>query len=177
MEKILIGTVSQSKINIIKSFFERGHEKFCFVSLDVLSGISEQPLSEEETIVGSINRAKNAIKKYNKDFVFSLGLEAGLVKMNDIHHLVCAVSIIDEERNIFTGVSKRLPLPFSVSSEIDKKKEFGVTIRKFSGSPNGRSSKEVFNLVKELIDRKKTFKEALSIAYFKYNYKFLFLKK
>ena len=47
------------------------------VGIEASSGISEQPLSMDETIEGAKNRAKNCFK----DCDYSIGLESGLMKV------------------------------------------------------------------------------------------------
>ena len=57
MNKILLGTTSENKIKIVRDYF---NNNFDVIPKGVESGILEQPLSEEMTIKGAINRAKNA---------------------------------------------------------------------------------------------------------------------
>ena len=45
------------------------------VGMRVDSGVSEQPLTMEETVQGAVNRAKNC----HKDCDFSIGIESGLI--------------------------------------------------------------------------------------------------
>lgn len=176
--KILIGTTSEQKINIIKKFLvSRNLTDAEIKPFGVESGIADQPLDEKTTIQGSITRAMNAVKANGEgDFDFSLGLEAGLEEINGIYHIVCTASIVDEDNNIYTGVSKKLPLPTEVSSEVKKGGEFGVIIREFDAKTNGKPE-EIESLVKELINRTDGFSEAFGIAFLKYGNRDFFKQK
>ena len=71
--KIIIGSKNPAKITAVKNVFLMKGE---FVSLDIPSGVSEQPFSDEETIKGAINRAVGALKQGNGDI--GIGLEGGV---------------------------------------------------------------------------------------------------
>lgn len=162
--KILVGTTNQDKINIVRDFFKNKGCRYEVVPVEVESAIDEQPLDQETTINGSINRAMNAVKS-DLQHDLSLGLEGGLVLINGLYHLVCVVSVIDKEGNIYTGISKKLPLPKGVSERIKNGGHFHVAIREFKTTPNNKK------LVQELINREQSFKQALDSALMKYKNK------
>jgi len=85
--KIILGSTSEQKIKIIKDLISDAE----IVPVSVESGITDQPLDEETTIRGSINRAQNAIIAHNDVFDFSIGLEGGLSFINGIYNLVCVL--------------------------------------------------------------------------------------
>lgn len=68
------------------------------LGLNVSSEISKQPKSLDETILGSINRARNAFQ----DCDLSFGLEDGLMKVpysNSDYMNICACVIYDGQNN------------------------------------------------------------------------------
>jgi inosine/xanthosine triphosphatase len=71
--KIIIGSNNPAKIEAVKAAFGEGHEFFPF---DAPSEVSNMPFSDEETIQGAINRARNALKIGEGDF--GIGLEGGV---------------------------------------------------------------------------------------------------
>jgi len=156
MNKILLGTTSENKINIVKEFFK--NDDFEIVSKNVVSGILEQPLSEETTIEGAINRAKNAIVG-ETDYLFSVGLEGGLAIIDSVYNLVCVAAVFYKNKT-YIGISNKIKLPKSVSDDIKTGKEFGKVIREYK-STNDKESE----IIEELITRKKSFLEALNGAY------------
>lgn len=172
---ILIGTTSEQKINIVKDVLSTKQIEGELIPTEVESNIIGQPLDEATTIQGSINRALNAIQKnVGMTYDFSLGLEGGLVLINDNFNLVCAVSIIDKTGNVYTGVSKKTPLPKEVSGGIKNGGEFGTLIREFEKNMTGEND-DMKNLVAELINRTRSFSEALESALMQYQHKKYFL--
>jgi non-canonical (house-cleaning) NTP pyrophosphatase len=59
--KIIIGSKNPAKNQAVKNAFPEKNVEF--VSLDIPSGVSEQPFSDEETITGAKNRAVNALQQ------------------------------------------------------------------------------------------------------------------
>ena len=73
--RILVGSNNPVKINAV----QRAFSKFWDVeisNMEVDSGVSDMPMSDEESIKGALNRAMNAMQP-NIDF--SVGLEGGLI--------------------------------------------------------------------------------------------------
>lgn len=110
MIKIAIGTTSRYKINAIRKTLHEVDFEFESNSVDVDSGISEQPLNLGETKQGSINRAKAAISKVN-DCDFGLGVEFGYEPINESFHMICWASIATKNGEIFSEHSSSLQLP------------------------------------------------------------------
>ena len=163
MESILIGTTSESKLKIVKDFFEQQGKEYNILPQDVSSEIVDQPLDEDTTILGATNRARNAAKN-GREFAFSIGLEGGLLKINGLYYLICVAVMIDSQGKKFIGMSSELPLPKKVSDQIDDGDQFGDAIRVFR-KENSDKSKILVNHLDELIERKKSFTEALRTAF------------
>ena len=72
--KIIIGSKNPAKITAVKKAFSDSEVEWIF--MDIPSGVSEQPFSDDETIKGAKNRALNALKEGNG--VFGIGLEGGV---------------------------------------------------------------------------------------------------
>ncbi len=153
--KIALGTTNPDKKVFLEEVLIKNHNLSCITtSFDVRSNVSDQPLTKEETITGSINRAKNC---FNKNFDISVGMEAGLIRRNEIMHLFCAVTLFDGKTN-FTGVSNLSPIPEEVSQKIINGESFGIAIREYY---ENHKNKNVF----DLITRERNFKEAINNAY------------
>ena len=72
--KIAIGTENQAKVSAVKDIVTQifGNEvEFYTTKTD--SQVRDQPLSDEEGILGAINRAYQSINKFNSDY--GVGLE------------------------------------------------------------------------------------------------------
>ncbi|MCK9906672.1 inosine/xanthosine triphosphatase, partial [Frankia sp. Cpl3] len=70
--RVALGTTNRAKREAV--VLAMGNEPSC---LSVPSGVSDQPLSEAETIEGAINRARNVLELV-PDAQIGLGLEGGL---------------------------------------------------------------------------------------------------
>lgn len=91
-------------------------DTFNIISIEVNSDVSKQPLSDEETIQGALNRAK----KLPRDGI-RIGLEAGVQIQNDILFLVNWGVLIDQNDNIYYAGGTRIPLDDFVKEELFEK--------------------------------------------------------
>lgn len=175
MYKVLLGTTSQSKLDIVRSTLQSDYE---IIPVDVESGIPGQPLDENITIEGAINRAKNATNS-SQEYIFSIGLEGGLEKINDLYYLLCVVALVDRNGSVYIGISNKLPLPREVSECIGNGEQFGVAIREFMKNIQNNSlnnSTQLIEHVQELVDRKKSFLIALNTALFAFKFSDKFVR-
>lgn len=72
--RVAIGSKNPAKINAVKNVF-----KDEIISVDAESGVSEQPMSDEETIKGAINRAIQAAELGEAEI--GIGLEGASSKL------------------------------------------------------------------------------------------------
>lgn len=102
MSKVYIGTTNIVKISAIQEVLNDEN----VIGMNVSSGVSPQPKSDEETMQGALNRAK-ALPSGHLRF----GLEAGVEIHNSKVFLINWGVLIDEKDNIYYGGGTRLPLP------------------------------------------------------------------
>jgi inosine/xanthosine triphosphatase len=166
--KINVGSQNQNKVRAVEEalaeFPEYKNSKV--EGLEVDSGVSNQPKSIEETLDGAMNRAKNAFKNCD----YSVGLEAGLMKMPHtksgyVDVTMCA--IYDGKRfhlggsSIFEYPKSMVDLIFSKNYEVDEAAyEIGITDNVRIGKANGM----IDLLTKGRITRKDYTKEAVTNA-------------
>ncbi len=79
MQKVIIASKNPVKINCTKEGFEKifPDQSFDFEGVSVPSDVSDQPMTDEETLQGAINRAENARKKV-PDANYWVGIEGGI---------------------------------------------------------------------------------------------------
>jgi inosine/xanthosine triphosphatase len=168
MKKIALGTISENKQRILAAYlkvFQKDNE-YIIVPCDVASDIADQPLSEEITITGAINRAQNALRA-EPISDYGMGLEAGLVEVEDLgYFLVCVCALLKTDEAIHLGISGKIPLPIEVSRIIKAGDSFGKTIREFQNTCNDGAKKE---WAKRLISRECEFSDAICRAFFSLN--------
>ena len=90
MVKIALGTKNPAKIKAGELAARELSAEL--ISIDVSSEVSEQPFSDEETIDGAINRARNAMKE--ADAEFGLGLEGGVVTVSYTHLTLPTMAVV-----------------------------------------------------------------------------------
>lgn len=163
--KIILGSTSESKRKFVEEVLNNFKIDHNIVQIEVFSDITDQPLDEDTTVQGSINRAKNAMKKDNSADL-AIGLEGGLDEVaGKGYFLVCVASIYDKQ-DVYVGVSSKLQLPLEVSIGVKQGLQFGDLIRKYAKDhDNDDTIKAIIN---ELTSRNKSFNEALTNAYLTY---------
>ena len=83
MKKIVVASKNPVKINAVRDAFEKmfPNEVFNMEGISVSSGVSDQPISDTETLQGALNRAGNA-EKENLHADFWVGIEGGIEEKN-----------------------------------------------------------------------------------------------
>jgi inosine/xanthosine triphosphatase len=165
MKKIVIASKNPVKIQAVKNGFKKmfPSQKFEFISVSVPSGVSDQPLSNNETFLGAKNRADNASKEL-KDADFYCGIEGGIGPIDNEMEAFAWVVVKSVDRY---GKSRTATffLPKQVVQLIKEGKELGdaddiVFNRKNSKQENGA----VGILTGDIIDRTKYYTEAIILA-------------
>ena len=84
MQKVIVASKNPVKINCTKEGFEKifTDSTFVFEGVSVPSDVSDQPMTDKETLQGAINRAKNAQQR-SPDADFWVGIEGGIDEVED----------------------------------------------------------------------------------------------
>lgn len=174
--KVVVASKNPVKINASKSAFKKvfPDKKIDFVSVDVPSGVSAQPLGRTETIKGAINRTRNAFKKIKGDFY--VGIEGGVNKKMDIE--TAWVVVRDIKGNLGKSSTSSFLLPHQVTNELRKGKELAEAADKISGTKNIKHNEGAIGwLTHGVIDRKKYYVQAIVIALIPFVNKKLYFEK
>jgi inosine/xanthosine triphosphatase len=114
---IAVGSKNPTKIAAVKDVFDYYFEDVKVEGIDAQSGVSEQPLSEEETYQGALNRAKGALQA-SPDAEYGVGVEGGLTKAVYGWYESSLVVIINKNGEVGVGSSGGLVLPDKISEMI-----------------------------------------------------------
>ena len=136
------------------------------VSIEILSGVSEQPISLEETVNGAVNRAMNSFQNCD----YSFGIESGLMQVPNSrtgYMDFCACVIYDGKTHSL-GLSRAFELPLGVVRKVferglnlnDAFVEEGLTKDRRIGAHGG----VIKLLTKGRVDRKEYTKDAIRMA-------------
>ncbi len=79
MRKIIIASQNPAKVNAVRSAFSTvfPDQEWEFIGVSVPSEVADQPMSDEETKQGALNRVRNA-KQRHPGAEYYVGLEAGI---------------------------------------------------------------------------------------------------
>ncbi len=161
--KIAIGSTNPVKFEAVKDGLKEAFSGADFVAIEVMSGVSDQPIGDEETKKGAINRAKEALKATHADL--GVGLEGGIEETE--HGMMGTVwcAIVDGKGKVSLGGGLHAHVPESVAQKIRKGMELGKAMDELTGKQNTKHKEGAIGiLTKGLIDRKKAYESLVRLA-------------
>ena len=168
--KIIIASRNPIKINATKLAFEQmfPNKVFQFEGASISSDISDQPMSDKETLKGAINRSNNA-KLECIDADYWIGIEGGVEKKGNEMQVFAWIYIQSKEM-VGKARTATFDLPKKIIELIDSGMELGdaddvIFSRRNSKQKNGA----VGILTKDLIDREKYYTHAIIMALIPFN--------
>jgi len=124
-KRIVVASTNPVKINTTEIGFAKmfPEELFEIEGVSAPSGVSDQPMSEEETLRGAINRANNVSKTVKADYW--VGIEGGLEENN--HGMEAFAWVIVKAKNgkIGKGRTGAFFLPEKIVQLVKQGKELG----------------------------------------------------
>lgn len=168
--KIAIGTNSAYKLNFIKKVMYDLDFSFETVNANVDSGVSSQPCKVGETKLGSINRAKNVLQKF-QDSDIGIGVEFGYEPDSGSYKMVCWASIYTKDGEIFSEQSSTLELPKQQKDILESGIEVGDKINEYVDS---LGFSEVRNRFSDIILKKRLIEECVMNVMIRYLLKELY---
>lgn len=122
---VAVGSKNPVKVNAAQYAFEQLFPgvTITMVSLDVSSGVSAQPMSDEESIRGASNRARKAQKEMNADF--GVGIEGSLQKIGEYWFDTSWTVVCDAQGKQGVGASGKLMVPAAIMQHIHNGLELG----------------------------------------------------
>ncbi len=133
---IWVGTTNQAKVHAVQSVFQDGQLQ----SINVDSGVSEQPFSDEETMQGAIHRAKEALPDECSDETIAIGLEGGVMEIDQTLFICNWGALVTSTNDVYVASGARIPLPQEVANELYSGKELGPVMQTFSQKENVRQT-------------------------------------
>ena len=93
-------------------------------SVAVESGVSEQPVGEDETVTGARNRAGNVLEA--GDYDLGVGLEGGVAEIDGTDGLFLVMwAVATDGERVGHGAGPRLRLPESIAERVRDGEELG----------------------------------------------------
>ncbi|EHW0692767.1 inosine/xanthosine triphosphatase [Vibrio parahaemolyticus] len=160
-QKVVIASLNPAKINAVKSAFQSAfpQQAFEFVGISVPSEVADQPMTNEETHRGALNRVKNAkLEMPTADFY--VGLEAGIEG-----NVTFAWMVIESDTHRGESRSASLMLPPEVLAQLADANELGDVMDKVFGTENVKQKGGAISLLTQnQLTRSSVYHQALILA-------------
>lgn len=161
MKSVIIASLNPAKINAVKSAFQSAFPEhtFDFQGVSVASEVADQPMSNEETHLGAVNRVKNAQQAIpNADFY--VGLEAGIEG-----NVTFAWMVIESDGQRGESRSASLMLPPAVLAKLEHANELGDVMDEVFGTDNIKQKGGAIGLLTHnQLSRSSVYHQALILA-------------
>lgn len=164
---IIIASGNPAKVKAVELAFSRmfPDEKFDYEGISVESGVSDQPMSDDETFAGALMRAQTC-RETRPEATYWVGLEGGLEEIGDELHAFAWMVIYGPDELMGKSRTATFALPPAVAELIlVEGKELGEADDLVFGKTNSKqSSGAVGILTHGLIDRANYYADALVLA-------------
>ena len=138
--RVVVGSHNPAKIEAVHTAFEKMGLEANITGVDVETGVSAQPFTDEETIEGAIHRAENSLNAQDGEVVdFGIGLEGGVVE-TPYGLFVCNWgAVVSKDGVVGIGGGHRVQLPDTIAQELRDEEN---SVRLWTDGPAGTTSKE-----------------------------------
>tara|TARA_B100001996_G_scaffold341054_1_gene294903 strand:+ start:125 stop:643 length:519 start_codon:yes stop_codon:yes gene_type:complete len=162
MKKVLIASRNPVKINATKKAFEEVFtNRFEFEGVSAESLVSDQPMSNDETLKGANNRLQN-IQHLEADYLVSI---EGGVDLLDSNYEAFAWIIISDKNKVGKAKTATFPLPSKISHLIKDGYELGdADDMVFKRSNSKQKNGAIGILTDDIIDRTEYYYHAIILA-------------
>ncbi|MGR5196430.1 inosine/xanthosine triphosphatase [Vibrio rotiferianus] len=160
-QKVVIASLNPAKIKAVESAFQSAFPKqsFEFVGVSVPSEVADQPMTNNETYLGALNRVRNAkVAIPNADFY--VGLEAGIEGT-----VTFAWMVIESDTLRGESRSASLMLPPEVLQKLEHANELGDVMDEVFGTDNIKQKGGAIGLLTQnQLTRSSVYHQALILA-------------
>ncbi|UII55234.1 DUF84 family protein [Cytobacillus spongiae] len=166
--RIFVGTKNPVKINAVQSCFSGEEETV--ISIQVPSGVSEQPFTDDETIKGAIHRAEAALENGKGDI--GIGLEGG-VQQTEYGLFLCNWgALVEPNLPPLVAGGARIRLPNEIATRLLNGEELGPVMDDFSHKQNVRKNEGAIGIFTNgLVDRSEMFTHVVKLLAGQYEYR------
>ncbi len=163
----------QAAISGFRAMFPNG--SFSSLNFDVPSGVSDQPMSCEETLRGATNRAL-ALKSLTPESDYFVGIEGGIEVIDDTFFANAWIVIVDSIGNPSRGRSGSFALPPKVKQLVESGIELGhANDQVFNEHNSKHHGGAVGSLTGGLVTRQSLYEHAMALALVAFRQPDLFL--
>ncbi|PID15434.1 inosine/xanthosine triphosphatase [Sporosarcina sp. P34] len=157
--EFVLGSENQAKKRAVVRVVERYVENSMISFASVPSGVSAQPMSEEETRQGAINRSVTVAKN-----AYGIGLEGGVHMLFGTMYLCNWGALTTPDGKTFTAAGAQIPLPEELADEIRRGNELGDAVDAYFKKQNVRMSEGAMGmLTAQLVPRDALFEHIMQL--------------
>lgn len=159
---IFVGSSNPVKLNAVRQALAEKYPNADVQGFDVASGVSHQPITDEETMIGAINRAKAALasglaetKQKDVTDVLGIGLEGGVFtdEQGQMWSTVWA-AVVDTDGQEYVANGARVKVPTIIAEPIARGEEMGPVMQSLTGISDVRKKQGMFGIItKDFISR------------------------
>lgn len=125
----VIGSKNNAKVQAVKDVLAIHFPSSQVTSIEISSGVSNQPYSDEETRLGAVNRALRASNLQAGGI--GIGLEGGVRSLGEQLYICNWGALVLPDGTRLTAGGAQIPLPEKIAIEIRKGKELGPVIEAY----------------------------------------------
>ncbi|HET7579888.1 MAG TPA: DUF84 family protein [Bacillales bacterium] len=122
-ENVGVGSTNPAKVKAVKEVFPSAR------GVNVDSGVSDQPMSDEETRTGALHRARACVENGAR---IGIGLEGGVMESDAGLLSVNWGALVDENGTEVVASGARYPLPPEIAAALRSGKELGDVMDAFT---------------------------------------------
>lgn len=161
--KIILGSTNPVKIEAVRLALSSAFSELEVVSVEVKSGVADQPRTQEETRLGSVNRAKSALLRVEGDI--GLGLEGGIYKLEDEIWNTVWCSAVDLKGKITSVSGLNFKLPSKLIPLVSQGQEVGPAMDLLLNRKNTKQQEGMMGIVTQgILSRGEAYSSLVKLA-------------
>ncbi|WP_186578338.1 DUF84 family protein [Aquibacillus kalidii] len=163
--KIHIGSKNPTKIKAVSNVFKDWEIE----SVNVESKVSLQPYSDDETLEGAINRARQCAQMSKN--LLGIGLEGGVMEVGSELFLCNWGALINETGEVFVASGARIPLPKEISKQLEKGIELGDVMDDYTKKTDIRKHEGAIGIfTNNIVSREEMFTHVVKLLKGQYDF-------
>lgn len=156
--KVILGSTNKAKQKAVEAVFTHS----IITTMSAPSGVRKQPLSDEETRQGAINRATYVGKHH--DHCFGIGLEGGVMFIDEALYLCNWATVYTPSKKHYTAAGGRFALPNDFAAPLKNGVELSELMNDFTKRNDIRHHEGAVGIFTQgAIDRSELFVHVLQL--------------
>lgn len=168
--QFVVGSTNPVKVGCVAAAATLFWPEAVTIGVETDSGVSAQPMSDQEMLTGALNRAAQALEKQGANGAsFGVGIEGGVIDTSDGMWAYAWVVVRDRDGAIGKGQTGRFLLPDPVADLIRGGMELGEADDLFFGRENSKQREGAVGILSNgHITRHQLYQPAVTFALFRF---------